>query len=384
MKIALVGQTHPFRGGIAHYTTLLCRALRERHAVEFFSLSRQYPSWLFPGKTQRDESRDALSVPNVACLDSINPMTWRDTANRIGRSDADLALFSWWNPFFGPSFGTVARGCKRRHGVPSCFICHNVLPHEHSLVDRTLSKYAFGSADAFITHSSEDAENLRGWIPGANIRSSPHPTYAEFTPGAAQCGSTARSALGLDPKKKTLLFFGYIRPYKGLGHLLDAVLELDASRYQLLVVGEFYEPLERYRVQLDALKQREQLTLVDRYVPNEDLPLYFAAADLVMVPYLTATQSGIVQMAYGFELPVIATTVGGLPETVIDGETGHLVPPADSGAIAEAVRQHFDHGDSEQYRAAIRRESGKYSWERMVETIEEVGEGLRAEKRGGH
>jgi glycosyltransferase involved in cell wall biosynthesis len=184
-----------------------------------------------------------------------------------------------------------------------------------------------------------------------------------------------RARLGLDGKR-VLLFFGYVRAYKGLGHLLDAVLELDpADGYHLLVVGEFYEPREKFAAQLEALLARGQLTLVDRYVPNEDVAQYYLAADLVMVPYLTATQSGIVQMAYGFDRPVVATNVGGLPEVVLDGATGFLVPPGDAAALAAAARRFFA-ADPRQFRRAIEAERYKYSWERMVATVEALAADL--------
>ncbi len=375
MKIALVGLTHPFRGGIAHYTTLLCKALRQRHDVRFYSLSRQYPEFLFPGKTQRDESAQALVVDNEACLDSIQPFSWWSTASRIAREGAELALFSWWHPFFGPSFGTVARSLRRR-GIPSCFLCHNVVPHETSQVDRLLSRYALGSSTNFITHSATDADNLRQLLPGARVLQNPHPSYDAFAETELPTPDEARRRLDLPAEKKLLLFFGYVRPYKGLDVLLAAAEQLDADRYHLVVVGEFYESPDRYAAAIERLRRRGQLTLVDRYVANEEIPGFFQAADLVIVPYLTATQSGIVQMAYGFERPVVATTAGGLPETVVEGETGHLVPPGDPEAIAAAVRRHFER-PAAHYRDGISRQRARYSWERMVETIEQAASSAR-------
>jgi len=376
MKIALVGLTHPFRGGIAHYTTLLCRALRRRHEVRFFSLTRQYPRLLFPGKTQRDESDAPVRTENEPCLDSIQPLTWLGTARRIRCFAPDLILFSWWNPFFAPSFGSVARLARWRGRIPSCFLCHNVIPHEPSLIDRGLLRYAFSAGDAFITHSEEDGRQLRLLRPRAAVFTSPHPTYDAFVGESAPPSDEARAGLGL-AGKKVLLFFGYVRPYKGLDTLLQAMNRLSPDEgYHLLVVGEFYEDRSKYREALDRLEQRGQLTLIDRYVANEELPGYFAAADLVMVPYLSATQSGIVQMAYAFGKPVVATRVGGLPEAVLDGETGFLVPAADAGAIAAAVQGFFEAGDRQRFERRIAAESGRYSWDRMVETVERVGREL--------
>jgi len=374
MKIALVGLTHPFRGGISHYTTLLCRELMRRHEVRLFALSRQYPRLLFPGTTQRDESAVPLQVPNEPCLDSIQPLSWWRTARRIREFGPRLVLFSWWHPFFAPAFGTVARLSGRRGGPPSCFVCHNVMPHESTALDRLLLRYAYGAAAGFITHSHEDAERLRSLRPEVPVLDNPHPTYASFADEDSPSTDEAKAGLGLSGRR-VLLFFGYVRRYKGLDVLLEAMRELaPEAGYHLLVVGEFYEERSKYAAALDELRKRGQLTLVDRYVPNEEIPRYFAAADLVLVPYLTATQSGIVQLAYGFGKPVVATTAGGLPDVVSDGETGFLVPPADPAALAVAVRRFFDEDEADRFRRRIAAESDRFSWDRMVETIERIAD----------
>lgn len=377
LRIALVGLTHPFRGGIAHYTTLLCRELRRRHDVRFFALSRQYPGFLFPGKTQIDESEASLQVPHEATIDSINPFSWLSTAVKIARYSPDLIVFSWWHPFFAPAFGTIARLARWFGGARSCYICHNAIPHERSPVDRLLLRYVFASADAFIAHSRQDADDLKRFRPRATVHRNPHPTYVIFAPEQAPSTEQAKSALGL-AGKRVLLFFGFIREYKGLHDLLQAMEQLDPEAgYHLAIVGEFYDDPEGYRAAMERLEQRGQLTLVDRYVPNEDVPGYFLAADLVMVPYLSATQSGVIQIAYGFLKPVVATTVGGIPEVVVDGSTGYLVPPGDPPAMARAVCDYFESGRREAFRLAIDRENEKYSWDRMIETIEEARRELR-------
>jgi len=374
LKIALVGLTHPFRGGISHYTTLLYRALQDRHDVRFYALYRQYPGLLFPGKTQIDRSATSLRVPHHRCIDSINPYTWVATGVRIARFRPAVALFSWWHPFFAPAFGTIARVARLRGNVPACYLCHNALPHESTRVDRLLLRYAFSTARVFITHSRQDYEDLRTMRPDATVLRNPHPTYEVFAADQALPAAAAREQLGL-ADKRLLLFFGFVREYKGLDVLLDAVLELDPEqRYHLIVVGEFYEDPRKYRTRLDRLRERGQLTLVDRYVPNEEVPLYFSAADLVMVPYLSATQSGVIQIAYAFRKPVVASSVGGIPEVVVDGATGYLVRPGSARAIADAVRRHFAIDEPGRFEDAIARESEKYSWDRMVETIETVCE----------
>lgn len=378
LKIALVGLTHPFRGGISHYTTLLCRALRARHDVRFYALYRQYPRLLFPGKTQIDGSDAAFEVPHLACIDSVNPYTWVATAVRIARYGPDIILYSWWHPFFAPSFGTIAHLAKLFGGVPSCYLCHNALPHESTRIDRMLLRYAFSAGRVFITHSRQDLEDVRTLRPGAIVRQNPHPTYEVFAADQALPTDAAKAKLGLQGKR-VLLFFGFVREYKGLDVLLKSMERLaPADGYHLLVVGEFYEDQEKYRGLLASLREREQITLVDRYVPNEEVPLYFSAADVVMVPYLSATQSGVIQIAYAFLKPVVATSVGGIPEVVAEGRTGYLVPPGDAHALADAVRRCFEPANTDRFGEAIARENEKYSWERMVETVESVCADLTA------
>jgi glycosyltransferase involved in cell wall biosynthesis len=369
LNLALVGVTHPFRGGISHYSTLLCRALRERHTVRFYSLYRQYPALFFPGRSQIDESAAALAVDHEPTIDSCNPYTWLRTARRIIRQRPDLLVISWWHPFFAPAFGTIAH-LARRAGIPSCFLCHNAVPHERSPVDRALLRYAFSAARVFIVHSRQDHDDLLELRPRATVLHHPHPSYAVFAGADTVPETEAKRRLQLTGKR-VLLFFGFVREYKGLDVLLEAVQQLDpAEGHHLLVVGEFYDDRARYRAALDNLTQRGQLTLVDRYVPNEEIGLYFAAADLVAVPYLSATQSGVIQIAYGFGKPVVATAVGGIPEVVAEGRTGYLVPAGDAAAIANAVRRYFTEGDPEEFRREIAAENRRYSWDAMVDTVE--------------
>lgn len=377
LDIALIGLTHTFRGGIAHYTTLLYRALAARHDVRFYALSRQYPKLLFPGTTQIDESEAAWVAPHEACIDSINPWSWISTARRIARQKPQLALFSWWHPFFAPSFGSIAHLARIMADVPSCFLCHNALPHESSAVDKLLSRYAFSAGSVFIAHSLQDRDNLRRLRPRAIVHHNPHPTYDTFAGAERPTGDEAKRRLDLQGKR-LLLFFGFIREYKGLDVLLEAVERLPAGdEYHLLVVGEFYEGRAKYQTALDRLGAAGRLTLIDRYVANEEVPLYFSAADLLMVPYLTATQSGVIQIGYAFGKPVVATAVGGIPEVVRDGETGYLIEPGQPQAMRDAIVRHFGDPDRERMARAIEAENYKYSWERMVETVERVHAELR-------
>ncbi len=376
LRIAMLGLTYPFRGGISHYTTLLFKALEQKHDVCLFSLTRQYPGFLFPGKSQKDYSLP-LSARNLPCLDSVNPFSWLATFIKIRRFKPDFILFSWWHPFFAPSFGTVAHLAKSVANIPVCYLCHNVFPHENSAIDRMLLHYAYSSGDSFIVHSSEDYEKISLLYPHTRTYQARHSTYDVFAKENPFTEEEAKAKLGLTGKK-VLLFFGFIRKYKGLKYLLQAMEFLEPEQgYHLIVAGEFYEKKDQYRVYLDSLNCVKQLTLVDYYIPNEDIPLYFSAADLVVVPYVSATQSGIIQIAYGFLKPVIATSAGGIPDAVADGVTGYLVPPCNARAVASAVRRYFECKEKEKFRKNIARENKKFSWDQTVMTIEKVGKDIK-------
>ena len=244
-KIAVLGLSHPFRGGIAHHSTLLVRELRKKYAVKFITLSRQYPTLLFPGKTQYDHSEHGLTEDNDALIDSVNPATWLKVAFTLKAESLDLIIIEWWNPFFGLAFGTIANILSLLSNVKVCFLCHNVLPHESTLLDRILSRYAFFRSNYFIVHSNEDMCHLLSIKPRAVVRKNVHPTYAVFGDFSAHEKSQARSELKIAPEKKTLLFFGLIRPYKGLKYLIQSMADVTRSLdCVLLVAGEFYESKE--------------------------------------------------------------------------------------------------------------------------------------------
>jgi len=376
VKAAILGPTYPHRGGIAHYTTLLARALHARHSLSIVSFRRLYPGFLFPGTTQFDASEDRIEppVPPEAILDSMNPFTWARAGSRLRALDPDFLVVPWWHPFFGPSLGKAARGARRSRGRPvRVFLCHNVAPHEGTPLDRALTSYGLGAADAFLVHARSEAEKLRDLARGRPVRVHPHPSYEIFSRGAPS-REEARRALDLDGR--VILFFGYVRPYKGLEDLLLALtLARPDSWDRLVVVGEFYDPPERYRALLEHPALRDRVRVVNRYVPNEEVARYFAAADVAALPYREATGSGIAQIAFGAGLPVIATRTGGLEEVVEEGTTGLLVPPRDPTAMARAIERYFDERLAERLRAGVRASARRFGWEGLVEAIEAlVGE----------
>ena len=373
MKAAILGPTYPHRGGIAHYTTLLARALHRRHDLSIVSFARLYPRFLFPGTTQFDTSTITIGPPvrPEPILDSLNPLSWLSAGARLRAIAPDFIVVPWWHPFFGPSLGVASRRARRPgKRTARIFLCHNVSPHEATPIDRALTAYGLGGADAFLVHARSEEEKLRRLAGGRPIRVHPHPSYEIFSERAPS-REEARSALDLEGR--VLLFFGYVRPYKGLADLLSALKLARRDAWdRALVVGEFYEPLERYRALLEDPLIRERVRVVNRYVANEEVARYFAAADVVALPYREATGSGIAQIAFGAGVPVIATRTGGLEDVVEEGVSGLLVPPGDPPSLARAIERFFDDAMSERLREGVARNRGRFGWDALVGALESL------------
>jgi glycosyltransferase involved in cell wall biosynthesis len=366
-----LGLSYPFRGGISHYSTLLVRALRKKYSVQFITLKRQYPRLLFPGKTQYDDSHERLHEENEPRIDSINPLTWIHTAFYLKKARVDFVIVQWWNPFFGLAFGTIVNLLFLLSKQRICFLCHNIAPHEGTFLDKLLSKYAFLTAQYFIVHSEEDKNNLLALKPTAQIKRNPHSTYSVFKDYHTFTKEESRRILDIARYKNVILFFGLVREYKGLQYLIYAMENIIKSiDCLLLVVGEFYEPKDKYVSLVNDLLLQEHIIIIDQYVKNEEIPVYFCSADVVVLPYVSATQSGIVQIAFGFHKPVITTNVGGLPEAVEDGKTGFIVKPKSPEQLAEAVIRYYREGWEAKFGEAIQRQSDAFSWERELANID--------------
>lgn len=375
MKILILSTAFPLRGGIAHYNALLARALAVRHDVATITFKRQYPALLFPGKTQQEEGDVPLVPPAPALLDSIDPLNWIAVGREVRRRRPDLLIFKFWLPFFGPCFGTVTRVAKHGTPVKSLVICDNVIPHEHRPFDRPFTRYLFSVTDYFIVQSRAVERELQSFLPGAVYRYAPHPVYDIFGPALPR--TDARRLLGITAPR-VLLFFGYVRRYKGLHVLLRAMARLlPLLDVHLLVVGEFYEDERPYREEISTLGLEDHVRLYSGYIPNAEVARFFSAADAVVLPYTSATQSGIAQIAYNFNLPVIATDVGGLAEVVLDGRTGFVVPPNDPEALAAAIGRLYTEGRQAALATNVEAEKRNYSWENMVHAIEEMADGGR-------
>lgn len=372
MKVAQIGLAHPYRGGIAHYTASLHRALQQRgHSAAVISFTRLYPSILFPGRSQFDNSRKTFAIDHERLVDSLNPQSWRAAARRILEWNPDVAVFQYWHPFFAASYSAIVSRLNSRH-IPSVFICHNVTPHETHFWAKPLRDLAFRKVERFLVHSDKDRETLEQLRPGAQILKARHPVY-DFFEESPLGRKSARETLGLPEDENLILFFGYVREYKGLETLLRSLPEvLKHGKVRLLVAGEFYEPRGKYDRLIRDLGLESCVTIHDHYVPNESVACYFRASDLAVLPYHSATQSGIVPTAYFFDLPVVTTSVGGLPEVVLDGKTGLLVPPRDHQALAGAIVRFFQADRQAAFREEIRRFKGQFSWNQIVDAVERM------------
>lgn len=369
MKFVLVGTAYPHRGGIAHYVALLSQSLQEAgHEVKVVSFSRQYPSLLFPGKTQDDSGDESIRVDSERLIDTINPFSWFKAGSRIRDYKPDLVVYKYWMPFFAPAYGTMARKIKSA-GIKNCFLLDNVIPHERRPGDIALTKYALKPIDSFIAQSNVVAKDLLSLRPEAKYKEVPHPVYSIFPTGVKS--EEAKQRLGVKAKE-VALFFGFIRAYKGLANLLKAVAEIPKERdFQLLIGGEFYEDDKPYRDLIQNLGIEDRIVFHDRYIPNEEVGDFFAAANVVVLPYNSATQSGIIQIAFNYDKPVITTDVGGLPEVVRDGELGRVVPPEAPSVLAKTIESYFDQNEEALFTPRVAEEKKKYSWARLVEALEE-------------
>ncbi len=372
VNILIIGTAYPLRGGIAHYIALLASALARRHNVQIITFKRQYPSLLFPGKTQEESGTDQHGPPAPQLVDSINPFNWIAVARTVRSLKPDLLIFKYWLPFFGPCFGTIAKFAKRGRHTKALIICDNVIPHERRPGDIAFTRYFFSQADYFIVQSTAVERELTEFWPRARYRKAAHPVYNIFGKPASK--SEARVAIG-QSSQRILLFFGYVRAYKGLNVLLEALaVVLTRLEVHLLIVGEFYDDDKKYRAQIASLNLQRHVTVHSDYVSNDLVGKYFSACDAVILPYLSATQSGIAQIAYNFDKPVIATDVGGLAEVVLDGQTGIIVPPNNPQALADAIVRFYAEQREEEFIARIVQEKRKYSWDAMVSTIEELAD----------
>lgn len=372
MRIALLGPLAPWRGGLAQYLGLLGEALRSRAEVQAVTFTRQYPEFLFPGQTQVDPAAERPTFPVEPLLDSIGPRTWRRAAAHLERFAPGAVVLKWWMPFFAPSFASAV-GPLRRRGTRVVLVCDNLVPHERRPFDMALTRWMLRNSDGYLVMSDSVERDLDRLKPGAPRRRVLHPLYAQFDRGR-WTRETARARFGLTGD--VVLFFGYIRHYKGLDTLLEAWREVHSKRPATLVVaGEAYEDTGPYRRLAAAAGGDSAVRLLERYIPDEEVEALFMAADLVALPYRSATQSGVTHVAYALGVPVITTDVGGLAETVRPGVTGMVVPPERPDALAAAIVEYFERGLGPRMREGVAELRREHSWEALAErTVDLIDE----------
>ncbi|MCL4561046.1 MAG: glycosyltransferase [Chloroflexi bacterium] len=337
MKLVVIGPVYPYRGGIAHFTTLLSRALAQKYPVQVISFKRQYPSFLYPGESDRDPSLEPLEISARYLLDPLYPWTWQQAIGAVARYQAEAVLTQWWTTFWAPAFAWVASGLRRR-GVPVIYLVHNVLPHEPRRWDAPLARLALRQGSAFIVQNRREGERLAALAPGVRYQICHHPNYEMFASQKIPKGEACR-LLRLPADQPVLLFFGIVRPYKGLRVLLEAAARLKerGENLYLVVAGEFWEDPDDYRLLIDKLGLAGQVHLENRYIPNEEVGRYFSAADLFVAPYIQGTQSGAVKMALGFGLPVVVSDAVAEGISPTRGQAVKITPAGDAGALAEAI-----------------------------------------------
>lgn len=365
MRIALLSCFYPYRGGIAQFNANLFGELGLSHTVKAFNFKRQYPNFLFPGKSQFvTEADNAIQIESIPVLDTINPISYYETVKAIREWEPDLLIMRYWMSFFAPSQGFVGRHLLKNTKVIS--ILDNVVPHERRFFDTPFTKYFLGGNHGFVVLSSAVGEDLLKLKPNALYTTIPHPLYNHF--GEKVERIFAEKGLGLEPGKKNLLFFGLIREYKGLDILIDAFSCLDNS-YQLIIAGEPYGSFEMYQNKIDNSPAKERIKLFTRYISDAEVPLFFSAADVTVLPYRTATQSGISAISFHFNVPLITTNVGGLKETIGQSGTGIVVERAESDSIANGIKQFFAEDKLDFYIHNIENEKNELSWKRFSERL---------------
>ena len=373
MKITILGPAHPYRGGLASIMEIMARTFQRRgDEVDIKTFTLQYPSLLFPGESQTVATPPPADLRICRCVNTMNPLNWVRVGRRIRRERPDFVLMKYWTPFMAPCFGTIARIARGNgHTKVLCQI-DNVEPHERHLTDKPFNRYYLHSVDGFVYMSEQVHSELRAYS-DAPALFSPHPLFENF--GERVERSEACVRLGLDPANRYVLFFGLIRDYKGLDLLLDAWAQLRrAGRTEgrrLIVAGEFYTAREPYLNRIADNGLQDEVLLHDRFIPDDDVKYYFSAADFVVQPYKTATQSGVTQIAYQFCVPMVVTAVGGLAEIVPDGRVGYVCPPTAEG-VAAAMDRMYEGDALKRFRENCVEERRRFSWEEMCSRVTEL------------
>jgi glycosyltransferase involved in cell wall biosynthesis len=372
MKITLLSTCYPYRGGIAQFNASMYRALEEAHQVNAVTFTRQYPNLLFPGETQFVTENDPSDkIPAKRLLDTINPFSYFKTARYIKKQQPDILLMKYWMTFFAPALGTVAK-LQRKNTKRIC-VLDNLIPHEKRFFDRWCNRYFLKHTDGYIVMSNSVLADLLSMKPAAKYLRIDHPLYNHF--GEKLSKEAAANALQLDPSRKYILFFGFIRDYKGLDLLIDAMKTVDESLH-LIVAGEVYGSFDKYTEQINAAGLANRIHVFNHYIGDADVPPFFSLADVCVLPYKSATQSGITSIAYHFELPIIATDVGGLKESIIHEKNGLIVPNPVANEISAAIDNYFSNDLKLVFSREIMAYKEAHSWENFTNKIIDFSKSL--------
>lgn len=374
MRVIIIGPAHPLRGGLASYNERLAKQfIDEGNEVTIYTFSLQYPSFIFPGTTQYStESKPSNLTINV-CINSINPFNWIKVGNNLKNEKPDLVIVRYWLPFMGPCLGFILRQIKKNKQTKIVCIADNIIPHEKRFGDKAFTKYFVQPVDAFITMSDKVMTDLKLFAPTKSTQLVAHPLYDNF--GEKVSKEEARLKLGIKNEELILLFFGFIRKYKGLDLLLNAMKIIKNSNFniqnsKLLIAGEFYEDRKAYDEQIEKLDLQESLILHTDFIPDSEVKYYLCAADVVVQPYKNATQSGVTPLAYHFEKPMIVTNVGGLPSLVPNNKVGLIAEP-NAESIAEKIIDYFTKGEA-YFLPHLIEEKKKFTWSKMTASIKQI------------
>ena len=379
-KIILIGPAYPYRGGNALFVTHTYEALKNDFEVKIYNYKLLYPSFLFPGTTQFDRSKEQVfKVPSERVINSVNPFNWIKAAGLIKKENANLVVFDWWHPFFGFCHGAISFLIRKNYKDKILFITENVVSHEGNAIDKFLTRIGLKFASKFLVLSGIVEKEVKQYSKGKKIYKSELPVYDCYKPIDKTNINKIKADLGLEENSIVLLFFGYVRKYKGLDILIEAFLKIlsEHPETKLLIVGEFYDNPKEYIELIKKLGIEEKIKVINQFVPNEEVAKYYMVSDVVILPYRSATQSGILNVAYGFYKPVIVTDVGGLAEFVDEGKTGFIVNPNSKDAIFEGVEKFLNSRGKTDFAIHIQERNRKNSFNNLPEVFEKILEEKR-------
>ncbi len=382
MKIIIIGTAYPYRGGLSAFNERLAQELvAEGNEVEIYTFTLQYPSFLFPGKTQYSEEPDRSGLRILRKIHSCNPLNWISVGREIRKKNPDIVITKFWLPFMAPCFGTIARIVRKNKHTKLISILDNIIPHEHRIGDRIFARYFVNSTHGFVAMSNSVLQDLSLFDKQKPREFCRHPLYDHY--GELLPKSEALQLLQLDEQFRYVLFFGFIRGYKGLDLLLDAFADkrFAEQRIKLIVAGEFYGDAKPYMEQIERLGIADRLVLCTDFIPDSEVNRYFSAADIVAQPYKTATQSGVTQIAFHFEKPMLVTNVGGLAEMIHDGKIGYVMEP-EAQQIADALISYYDNAKESEFTENVKVEKQNYAWSKMTGAIQTLATEL--EKPGNY